>query len=164
MEEWFPLLEAVPAWQRAYLDSLRGADWPALTRVEDSGVLFCAAGVVAVFLDVMFDGEIAEVLRADYDGDRLWLAENSGSHELSVLGLEPADAALTPAAAAARTFEWFVECAAREMAILVWCDASGAVVHRDCLRVEDGRGGWFSDHENQARPPRHAPDRIIRFG
>jgi hypothetical protein len=158
----FPLFEAVPAWQRSYVDALRAADWPTPITAEDSGVLFAAEHVVAVFVDVMLGGDIAEVVRADYDGDRLWLGEDSGSHELSLLGVKPAGAGLAPAAAAARTFAWFVERAAREMAILVWYDASGAVLHRECLSVQDGRGGWFSDHENQARPPRRAPDRIIR--
>ena len=162
MEEWFPLFEALPAWQLAYIEALRAANWPPPTTAEDSGVLFTTERIVAVYLDAMFNGEIAGVLRADYDGDRLWLGEDSGSHELSGLGVGPAGAGLAPADAAARTSGWFVERAAREMAILVWHDASGVVIHRDCLCVEDGRGGWVSDHKNQRQPRRRAPDRIIR--
>jgi hypothetical protein len=82
MEGWFPLFEAVPTWQRAYIDALRVADWPPSITGEDSGVLFTAERIAAVFLDVMFDDQIAEVLRADYDGDQLWLGEDPGSHEL----------------------------------------------------------------------------------
>lgn len=162
MDEWFPLFDDAQPWQRAYVEGLRAMDWPSPITAEDSGVLFISERVAAVFLDVMFDDAIGETLRADYDGDRLWLGEDPGSHELSLLGVEPAASGLTPAEAVARTHAGFVERAARELAILVWHDATGAVLRRECLRVADGRGGWVSDLRNDHRPLRRPPDQIIR--
>ena len=125
---WFPFDDDVPPRQRAFLEALRGAEWPEALCPIDSGVETYGELSTAYIDAYSTDGTLrrAGTLRADYDGHRLWLAWHCvPSCTLAERGVRATE--LEPGDAAARAVGWCIAQLRREVLLEVWTDRDGTI-------------------------------------